>query len=415
MREGSSNGCFFCLQHWHGIPLFAAMFKLKYLAYLLLIGSAFSACKTSKIANTTSSQDSVSFSVDTVKVKLDSVVTAIQDSVDIEVYRLLKDTVTVIGVGDIMMGTNYPDAGYLPPNKGAHLLEEVEPILRNADVTFGNLEGVILNEGGNAKYCRNPKVCYIFRSPEYMLTHLKSAGFDVLSTANNHAGDFGNPGRTNTARALDSLQFFHAGQMTHPYTTFMIEGMKYGFAAFAPNTGTMSINDIEKATEIVSILDSISDIVIVSFHGGAEGSKHQRVPRKNEIFYGENRGDVYNFSHKMIDAGADIIFGHGPHVTRAVDIYKKRFIIYCLGNFCTYARFNLRGDNGLAPIIKVFTSSQGEFMKAEITPIVQRAPGGPKIDPDGRVIDKIRELTEKDFPEVPVKIDATGIITYLQD
>ncbi|MEO0554296.1 MAG: CapA family protein [Bacteroidota bacterium] len=391
------------------------MFKLKYFVFMMAFVVAASSCKVSRLPQSSDQSDSASVPLDTTVAPLDSTLTLIQDSVEIEIFRLLKDTVTIIGVGDIMMGTNYPDKGYLPPNKGADLLRDVKPILQNADVTFGNLEGVILDDGGDAKYCRNPKICYIFRSPEYMLNHLKGAGFDVLSTANNHAGDFGDPGRKNTARALDSLGFYHAGQTTHPYSTFMVDGMKYGFAAFAPNTGTMSIHDLDKAGKIVSMLDSISDVVIVSFHGGAEGSKYQNVTRESEVFYGENRGNVYDFSHKMIDAGADIIFGHGPHVTRAVDIYKNRFIIYSLGNFCTYARFNLKGDNGLAPIIKVFTNPEGEFLKAEITPIVQRAPGGPKIDADGRVITKLRELTEKDFPEVPVKIDATGIITYLQD
>ncbi|MEM6523223.1 MAG: CapA family protein [Bacteroidota bacterium] len=391
------------------------MFKLKYFVYVLVFVAVASSCKVSQRPQASNQVDSVVVKLDTAAILFDSTLIAVQDSVEIEIFRLLKDTIAIIGVGDIMMGTNYPNDSYLPPNFGADLLQDVEPILKNADVTFGNLEGVILNKGGDAKYCRNPKVCYIFRSPEYMLGHLKRVGFDVLSTANNHAGDFGNPGRKNTARALDSLGFYHAGQTTHPYSTFMIDGMKYGFAAFAPNTGTMSIHDIDKASEIVSLLDSISDVVIVSFHGGAEGSKHQHVTKKNEIFYGENRGNVYNFSHKMIDAGADVIFGHGPHVTRAVDIYKNRFIIYSLGNFCTYARFNLRGDNGIAPIVKVFTDSKGAFIKAVVTPVVQRAPGGPRIDPDGRVITKLRELTEKDFPEVQVKIDATGIITYLQD
>ena len=89
----------------------------------------------------------------------------------------------------------------------------------------------------------------------------------------------------------------------------------------------LSIHDYEKATAIIEHLDSISDVVIVSFHGGAEGSKYQHVSRKNEFFYGEDRGNVYEFARRMIDAGADVIFGHGPHVTRAVDVYKKRFII----------------------------------------------------------------------------------------
>lgn len=396
---------------------------LKYLSLLLAITVVFSACKVSRPAQKTpdtTQEDTLGIvKIDTaVQQPADSTVAhvpEVQDSVIINVHRVLKDTLTIIGVGDIMIGTNYPETWYLPPNQGADLLAEVDTILRNADVTFGNLEGVILNKGGDAKYCKDPKVCYIFRSPEYLAKNLVHAGFDVMSTANNHAGDFGNPGRKNTMKVLDSLGINHAGLLTNPYTTFEKDGMRYGFAAFAPNTGTVSINDIANAQKIVAHLDSISDVVIVSFHGGAEGSKYQHVTRKNEYFYGENRGNVYLFAHQVIDAGADIVFGHGPHVTRAVEVYKNKFISYSLGNFCTYARFNLRGDNGLAPIIKVFTDSQGNFIKGEVTPIIQLGAGGPSIDPQKRVISRLQQLTEKDFPEVKIKIDDSGIITYIQD
>jgi len=382
-----------------------------YFVLVLLVAS----CKVSQQSRkaTDPYTDSLAIHIDTLITIPDVVV--LQDSVDLNVYRVLKDTVSIVGVGDIMMGTNYPETHYLPPNKGRDLLTEVSASLRNADVTFGNLEGVILNDGGDAKYCRDPKVCYIFRSPEYMVQNLKDVGFDVMSTANNHAGDFGNPGRQNTMRVLDSLEIYHAGLQSKPYTTFMLEGMKYGFAAFAPNTGTMSINDLEKAIKITAHLDSISDIVIISFHGGAEGSKYQNVTRKNEYFYGENRGNVYEFAHTMIDSGADVIFGHGPHVTRAVEIYKDRFISYSLGNFCTYARFNLSGDNGLAPIIEVRTKPNGKFINAQVTPVIQYAPGGPKIDSKGRVIKRLQELTKKDFPEVKIIIDDSGLISYIQD
>ncbi|MEJ2005490.1 MAG: CapA family protein [Cyclobacteriaceae bacterium] len=131
--------------------------------------------------------------IDTATARPDTVIVSKPDSVEIGIHRLLKDTVSIIGVGDMMLGTNFPDDSYLPPNGGKDLLREVSPILRNADVTFGNLEGVILNEGGDAKKCKDPKLCYIFRSPEYMVQNFVDAGFDVLSTANNHAGDFGYP------------------------------------------------------------------------------------------------------------------------------------------------------------------------------------------------------------------------------
>ena len=81
---------------------------------------------------------------------------------------------------------------------------------------------------------------------------------------------------------------------------------------------------IEKAKDIVKELSKTCEIVIVSFHGGGEGANYQNVTRKTEYCYGENRGNVYEFSHAMIDAGADIIIGHGPHVPRAIEYIKKR-------------------------------------------------------------------------------------------
>lgn len=392
--------------------------NLRTCTVILLFCLWLASCKSTRQATSTNetagTPDTTIVKIDTTARHEQTAEIAVQDSVEIEVHRLLKDTVSIIGVGDIMMGTNFPDASYLPPDSGKNVLRNVIPVLQNADITFGNLEGVLLNEGGDPKKCGNPKLCYLFRSPTYYVNHLVNAGFDVISTANNHAGDFGDPGRRNTMQALDSAGLEHAGLLARPYTVFEREGMKYGFAAFAPNTGTVSINDIPAAKKIVQYLDSISDIVIVSFHGGAEGEKYQQVTRETEYFYGENRGNVYDFAHSLVDAGADIIFGHGPHVTRALEVYKERFIIYSLGNFATYARFNLRGQSGIAPIVKVYTNSNGKFLHGEIIPVIQYAPGGPQIDPKNRAITTLQELSRKDFPESPVFIDESGRINYLQ-
>ncbi|MFW6351258.1 MAG: CapA family protein, partial [Bacteroidota bacterium] len=116
------------------------------------------------------------------------------------------------------------------------------------------------------------------------------------------------------------------------------------------------------------------------------------------------------FARAVIDAGADIVFGHGPHVTRSVDLYKDRFIAYSLGNFCTYARFNLRGENGIAPLIKVVTNSSGEFIMAEVTPIRQMGSGEPQIDPNGYAIQSLHRLTQEDFPESFLEITREGVI-----
>jgi poly-gamma-glutamate capsule biosynthesis protein CapA/YwtB (metallophosphatase superfamily) len=324
----------------------------------------------------------------------------------------LPDTVTIIGVGDIMMGTDYPE-NRLPPDDGRFLMAAVAHILRDADVTFGNLEGTLLDEGGIPKRCRDPKVCYAFRSPTRYVQNLVDAGFDMVSLANNHAGDMGQPGRDTTMRTLERAGILHAGQLEVPTAILVKDSIRYGLAAFAPNTNCVQINDLEGARRIIRELDSLVDIVIVSFHGGAEGAKHQHVPRAHEIYYGEDRGDVYAFSHALIDEGADIVFGHGPHVTRAVEVYNNRFIAYSLGNFCTYKGINVAGVNGLAPIIKVFTDREGAFLKAEIVPTIQNHQTGVQIDPAKRVTQIIRELTQKDFPETQIRIDDDGLINYI--
>lgn len=351
--------------------------------------------------------DPVSLSPDTLGQAPDTLA-MISDSL-----RIQKDTLVLIGVGDIMMGTNFPDDTRLPPDNGAGLMRSVEEVLADADLTIGNLEGVLLDSGGTVKSCKDPKLCYAFRSPVSYVANLTRAGFDIMSLANNHAGDFGNEGRQSTMQTLDSAGIAHAGQLTHPYTIYTRDGIVYGFTAFAPNSGCVPLNDVENARYIIQHLDSIADIVIVSFHGGAEGAQHQHVPRKKEIFHGEDRGDVYALARAWIDAGADIIFGHGPHVTRAVDVYKGRFIAYSMGNFCTYRGINIAGVNGLAPIVKVFTNRSGEFITAQIIPTFQTFDKGVQIDPDKRVIRLVRELSEKDFPESEIQIDDNGLINYL--
>ncbi len=380
---------------------------------LFLIAPVFIfSCKTQKITKA----PFTTTPIDTVQVeatKADTVIIEVQDSVEIFVHRLLKDTIVITAVGDMMLGTNYPNDSYLPPNEGKDQLAQIDSLLAGGDILFGNLEGVILNEGGIHKNCKNPKTCYIFRSPDYMVARIKEAGFNLMSVANNHAGDFGTKGRNNTSKLLDSLEINYAGNANQAYTTFWLEGMHYGFAAFAPNVGTPSINNLDSAKRTVQLLDSLVDIVIVSFHGGAEGSKYTHVTKKREYFYKENRGNVHQFAHAMIDAGADVILGHGPHVPRAVEVYNKRFIAYSLGNFCTYGRFNLSGSNALAPIVRININAQGEFINGKLIAAKQIGRGIPIPDPKNKVITLIKKLSKEDLPESEISIDELGNIFYL--
>lgn len=321
----------------------------------------------------------------------------------------VKDTLSIVAVGDVMIGSGFP-AGNLPKDDALESFKEVKPFL-NGDIVFGNLEGAIL-DSGNSEKCRNSKAgtCYAFRMPDRYGKILKEAGFSLMSTANNHANDFGETGRRNTARVLDEVGIYHAGPVENKSVVFEKEGIRYGFCAFSPNSNMLSVNDLEQATDLVKKLRSMADIVIVSFHGGAEGASHTHVPRQNEYFFGENRGNVYKFAHAVIDAGADIVLGHGPHVTRAVEVYKQKFIAYSMGNFNTYGTFNLSGPNGMAPLLDIKLDRKGNFLYAKVISTKQSKANGLELDPNYKVFEEMKRLTKTDFPETPLIFEENRIL-----
>ena len=322
-----------------------------------------------------------------------------------------KKTVSIIGVGDIMMGSNYPGTESLPPNDGQELFGGVKDILTDADITCGNLEGTLLYRGGTPKKCRDSSGnCHSFRMPTRYAGYLADAGFDFMNLANNHSGDMGSEGRESTYETLKKNEIEFGGTVDYPTAVLEAEGVKYGFTGFAPNAGTLSILNIDKAQDIVKDLKKECDIVIVFFHGGAEGLSAQRVTGNDEMYLGEKRGNVMEFARAVIDAGADVVFGSGPHVTRAVELYKGRFIAYSLGNFCTYGKFGLNGQMGIAPIIKVKINKKGEFIEGEIFPVKQVRRGFPVIDEEKKAINTVKSLTEKDFPGTGLVISDEGSI-----
>ena len=97
--------------------------------------------------------------------------------------------ITLTAVGDIMMGTSFPSKSYLPA-RGVDPFAGVLPELLDTDILFGNHEGALTDTGKNAKHCKDPSKCYSFKSPTWLADYLENAGFDVMSIANNHIGDF---------------------------------------------------------------------------------------------------------------------------------------------------------------------------------------------------------------------------------
>ncbi|GAA0731171.1 CapA family protein [Aquimarina litoralis] len=341
--------------------------------------------------------------------------TTIVESFKLEMEKLsAPKSIKLMAVGDIMMGTNFPNESYLPPkDKGP--FDDVNIVLQQADILFGNLEGTLTNEGENAKRCSDPSKCYSFRSPEFFGQYLEESGFDVMSVANNHIGDFGAVGIKNTAKTLEKHNIAYAGIFAQESTIFEKNGITYGFCAFAPNKDCVKIHNLTKAKRIVKELKEKADIVIVSFHGGAEGSDHTHVPRKTERFYGEDRGNVYLFAHTLIDAGADVVLGHGPHVSRAFEVYNNKFIAYSLGNFCTYSRFNLTGIKGYAPIAEIDIDPEGNFIKGKLHSAKQIDEIYPFMDDKKRALKEIKKLTEEDFPESNLVFKEDGSFTQQKD
>lgn len=321
-----------------------------------------------------------------------------------------KNTYSFIGVGDIMMGSNFPDSSVLPPKQGAYLFDAVHSHLKEADVAFGNIEGVLLDSGKVHKTCRDSSMLYLFRQPTHFGKLLSKSGFDFLSIGNNHINDFGRAGIKSTIQTIRMNEMLCAGVSWLPSVVKKINGKTVGFAAFSFNANTIHINDTVKVKEIISQLSKSCDFVLVSFHGGGEGKLAPVTINSVEHYKNENRGNSVMFAHLAIRCGADVVFGHGPHITRAVEIYQNRFIAYSLGNFCTPAGFSLKGSAGVAPMIRVEVNNAGEFIRGKIISVKQKRFSGPRIDSDSRALREIIERTKRDFPGSQLQILSDGEI-----
>ena len=324
-----------------------------------------------------------------------------------------REPITIAAVGDVMMGSPFPNDSRMPPNDGADLLKGVTPILSAADIAFGNLEGPIIDGGTSAKCRPGSTQCFAFRVPTRYGKFLKEAGFDVMSVANNHAGDFGFTGRASTQKVLDEQGIKYAGSYEPPATTAYLDvkGKKVAFIGFGHNNGMPNVNDLDTARQLVSEAKKKADLVVVSFHGGAEGTDHQHVPSNSEIFLGENRGNLPAFTHTVIDAGADLVLGHGPHVMRGMELYKDHLIVYSMGNFCTYGWFTLAAETALTEIVEIKIGADGKFISGKIHGGHQEGRGGPILDDTGDSIRKVRDLSIADFGTNAPKIADDGTIT----
>ncbi len=305
-----------------------------------------------------------------------------------------EERLLVTAVGDIMMGST-GRKGRLPPEDGRDLFREILPYLRQGDIVFGNLEGPLYdgNEPGKCADSASP-FCFEFKTPTRYGRYLQEAGFTALSIANNHTLDYGTPGLKSTVATLGALGIMPVGG---PYVgRVTVKGKRVGLIGFShlDHAASWSLLEIDRARERIAAVKRTCDLLIVSFHGGAEGREALRVTEGTEYFLGEN---VVWFSRAAVEAGADLVIGHGPHVLRAMEIYQGKLIAYSLGNFLTYGSFNLKGPNRISVVLQVYLSlADGKFSEGRLLPIQLVGEGRPVPDPTQEAVKLMRTLMEKE-------------------
>ncbi len=334
-------------------------------------------------------------------------------------------------VGDINLGTTtLPDG--VPPNSGRGLLDQARPSLVG-DLVVGNFEGVLADTGTSVK-CLVPlnasekrrrrlkgdtvsvktrSNCYAFRTPTMLAPRLVEAGFTHMNLANNHANDLGPAGRTSTEATLRRLGV----RLYGPLGQISVDTVRHGdslttvgLVGFTTYPYAYNLLEIEGSAAVVDSIRPLVDLLIVTFHGGAEGAKAVHTSEVAESLGREPRGDLRRWARAVIDAGADAVIGHGPHVLRGIEFYRDRLIAYSLGNFATYRGFNLSGPLGITGVLQLEFSDRRTLQAARLVPMLQRPRTGPLPDPDRSAIHLVRRLSAEDFGLTGAVITDSGEI-----
>jgi poly-gamma-glutamate capsule biosynthesis protein CapA/YwtB (metallophosphatase superfamily) len=292
----------------------------------------------------------------------------------------------------------------LPPGGLVRALRPVSTFLRDPaasqqhepEVTLGNLEGT-LSVGGTSK-CAGQSgqgTCFAFQAPPSTAFGLRQLGFGLVNQANNHSLDYGASGRAQTLQALRRAgvaQTGLPGEVTH----LKVGGVRVAFLGFAPYSYDGNLLDIPAARARVRRARRTASIVVVIIHAGAEGADQLHTPHGTQYYLGEDRGDARAFAHAVIDAGASLVLGSGPHVIRGIERYRGRPIAYSLGNFVGY---HTLGDGGVlsqSAILRVKLGVGGRVLAARWISI-RLVDGLPRPEPSEQSARLVATLSREDF------------------
>jgi hypothetical protein len=343
--------------------------------------------------------------------------------------------------GDINLGT-FTLPGGVPPDSGRGLLAAAAPSLRG-DLVVGNFEGV-LGDSGTTYKCsaagrrvtaadtiapppdtaprprprarrrarpEPPRLCYAFLTPPMLAARLREAGFTHLNLANNHAGDFGPDARAASAATLRGLGLRTYGPLGEIAIDTVRRGdslTTVGLIGFTTYPFAYDLLDIPRSVAVVDSVRRLVDLLVVTFHGGAEGVRALHVPEVAESLGQEPRGELRRWARAVVDAGADAVVGHGPHVLRGIELYRGRPIAYSLGNFLTYRGFNLAGPLGVTGVLQLELAPGEGLRRGRLVPMLQRPGEGPAPDPGGTALELVRRLSAEDFPGTAVQVTEDG-------
>jgi poly-gamma-glutamate capsule biosynthesis protein CapA/YwtB (metallophosphatase superfamily) len=313
-------------------------------------------------------------------------------------------TFSLTWVGDMTFGT----LNEWPPDGTGSLIAAMKPFL-HSDLTVGNLESA-LGDLSMSKCSPRQKDCYQFEAPPYTAKDLKRDGFSAVNVANNHTLDAGPAGEASTDRALRAAGLRWAGRPGQ-ITYLTRNGIRIALLGFAPWSYDANALDIPAAESLVRQAKQHAKVVIVMEHLGGEGDDYRHVKPGEEYFLGQDRGNSIAFTHGVIDAGADLVMGSGPHVLRGFQWYHGHLIAYSLGNFSGYNTLGLDPYTSVSAILHVTLNARGKFVKGSITPLRLVAPGVPERDPDRTATRYVNSLSRADFSgNGAVRLSAAGKI-----
>jgi poly-gamma-glutamate synthesis protein (capsule biosynthesis protein) len=312
-----------------------------------------------------------------------------------------RETFTIKAVGDMVLGTTWPE-DRIPPDVEHRFFDGVAQTLSGSDIVFGNLEGTLTDSEETTK---DPSrgTQYAFRMPPRFAGVLRDAGFNVLSLANNHSSDFGPSGLEDTVSALSNHGILAVG-LQNEIVYQEIRGSRIAWIGFSYLGLHNNIHDMDEVARLVSEADRKATLVIVTFHGGAEGSDALRVIDGKEEYLGENRGNLVRFARTAVESGADLVLGHGPHVLRGVECYWQKLIVYSLGNFVGYQAFSTKRAAAISVILDVTLDEDGWLRRVEFHPVRFTGEHLPTIDSRRRALYLLNDLSQKPPLEVEGKI-----------